>query len=175
RLADFAFEGFAQAEISRLDELRLTALEQRLNAELELGRHDAILGEIEALVRRHPARERLRYLQLLALYRAGRQRDALRVYQEARLELVEEFGLEPGDALRSLERMIIAHDPSLEGEPIAPAEPTGGELRRNAVVVVMELASPEGSNGSARDATAASLAEIAMIVERHEGSLRQLL
>src|SRR3954451_903552 len=135
-LADFAFEPFAQVEISKLDELRLTALERRLEAELELGRHEAVLGEIEALARRHPSHERLRYLQMLALYRAGRQRDALRAYQEARLELVEEFGLEPGEALRALERMIIAHDPALSlGTPAVPARE---ELRRNTVVAVLQ-------------------------------------
>jgi DNA-binding SARP family transcriptional activator len=112
-LADLAFEGLARIETARLDELRLTALELRIDAELELGRHDGVLAEIDALARRHPGRERLRYLQMLALYRSGRQRDALRAYQEARLELVEQFGLEPGEDLRALERMIISHDPSL--------------------------------------------------------------
>src|SRR5438477_4003994 len=169
-LADFAFEGFAQAEISRLDELRLTALEQRLNAELELGRHDAILGEIEALVRRHPTRERLRYLQMLALYRAGRQRDALRVYQETRLELVEELGLEPGEELRSLERLIIAQDPALALAPVeAEAREDGG---RRIVALALELV---GESEVDRNAAAAALAEIELVVERHGGSSRQLL
>src|SRR5438874_273076 len=99
-LADLAFEAFAQPEIARLDELRLLAHEQRFEAELELGRHDAILGEMEALAARHPARERLRELQMRALYQAGRQRDALRVYVDARQELVEQYGLEPGEGLR---------------------------------------------------------------------------
>ena len=113
-LADVEFEGFGGTEIARIEELRLTALEERIDAELALGRHDAILGEIEALATRYPVRERLRRQQMLALYRAGRQRDALRVYQEARLELVEEFGLAPSEELRALERMIIAHDPALD-------------------------------------------------------------
>src|SRR5262249_35787306 len=89
-LADLAFESFAKREIARLDELRLVAHERRFEAELELGRHDAILGEMEALAARHPAREHLRALQMIALYRAGRQRDALRVYAETRRELVEQ-------------------------------------------------------------------------------------
>src|SRR5213075_1218355 len=108
----------------------------RLEAELELGRHGDAVGEIEALARRHPTRERLRYLQMLALYRAGRQRDALRVYQEARLELVEEFGLEPSEELRALERMIIAHEPGLRLE--AP-EPGREGLRRNTVVAILDV------------------------------------
>jgi DNA-binding SARP family transcriptional activator len=165
-LADLAFETFAQPEISRLDELRLVALERRLEAELELGRHDAILAELDALARRHPARERLRYLQMLALYRAGRQRDALRVYQEARLELVEEYGLEPSESLRALERMIIAHDPSLE--PAAAPVEDEARLRRNAVVLMLELLLDD------RDVTAAALAEIALIVERRGGSIERL-
>ena len=86
-LADVEFEGTAAPRSRGIEELRLTALEERIDAELALGRHDAILGEIEALAARHPVRERLRRQQMLALYRAGRQRDALRVYQEARLEL----------------------------------------------------------------------------------------
>ena len=122
-------------EVARLDELRLAALEERIDAELALGRHDAILGEIEALATRHPMRERLRRQQMLALYRAGRQRDALRVYQEARLELVEEFGLEPSEELRALERMIIAHDPALQprrGDPRALARRPQAQRRRRA-------------------------------------------
>src|SRR5262249_47799900 len=116
-LTEFAYEPFAQPEIARLEELRLEALEARLDAELELGRHAAALPELEALAARHPSRERLRYLQMLALYRAGRQRDALAVYQTARRELVELYGLEPGEALRALERMILAQDPALREPP----------------------------------------------------------
>jgi DNA-binding SARP family transcriptional activator len=174
-LADIVFEGIAGAAVSRLDELRLEALEQRIDAELALGRHDALLGEIEALARRNPARERLRQLQMLALYRAGRQRDALRVYQEVRLELVEEFGLEPSESLRTLERMIIAHDPALRLSPASPAEPLLDALKRNVVVVMMEVVDLDGASAAARRAAAALLAEIAMVVERHEGSVRQLL
>jgi DNA-binding SARP family transcriptional activator len=111
-LADLAFESFAQAEIRRLEELRLAALEERIEAELELGMHADVAGELEALARENAARERLRRLQMLALYRAGRQVDALAAYQEARLAL-DELGLEPSEELRALERMILVHDPSL--------------------------------------------------------------
>jgi len=160
-LADLAFESFAQTEIARLDELRLAVLERRLEAELELGRHHDVLAEVEALAMRHPARERLRYLQMLALYRSGRQRDALRVYQEARLELVEQFGLEPGDDLRALERMIIAHDPALR---LAPTQPVR-ESPSTATQLVVELPP------MTRDEEAASLAEIGLIVDRHGGTV----
>jgi DNA-binding SARP family transcriptional activator/tetratricopeptide (TPR) repeat protein len=174
-LADLELEGAARATVSRLDELRLAALEERIDAELALGHHDTILGEIEALATRHPAREHLRYLQMLALYRAGRQRDALRVYQEVRLELVEEFGLEPSESLHTLERMIIAHDPSLRLSPAAPDLSAREPLRRNVVVAIMELVDLEGATAAARRAAAAALAEIAMVIERHGGSVRQLL
>ena len=116
-------------------------------------------------------RERLRRQQMLALYRAGRQRDALRVYQEARLELVEEFGLEPSEELRALERMIISHDPALDLE--APAQPSRERLRRNAVVALLEVVDRDDS--VARDEAAAALAEVAVIVGRHEGDVRQLV
>ena len=174
-LAGVEFEGFAGAELSRLDELRLAALEQRIEAELELGRHDALLPELEALAARHPARERLRYLQMLALYRAGRQRDALRVYQEARLELVNEFGLEPSERLRVLERLIIEHSPALRlaSEPALVGAPRAAR-RRNVVILMLEVVDLEGARPAARSAAAAALTEIAMIVGRHGGSVRQL-
>ena len=174
-LADLELEGTARAAVARLDELRLTALEQRIDAELALGHHDAMLGEIEALAVRHPAQERLRYLQMLALYRAGRQRDALRVYQEVRLELVEEFGLEPSESLRTLERMIIAHDPALRLAPKSTEGSVRDTLKRNVVVAIMEIVDLDGATAAARRAAAAALAEIAMVIERHGGSVQQLL
>lgn len=172
-LADLEFEGVARAAGARLDELRLAALEERLAAELELGRHEAILGELEALATRHPGRERLRELQMLALYRAGRQRDALRVYQEVRLELLEELGLEPAESLRTLERMIIGHDPALLLAPPAPA-PASPPLKRNVVVAMMDVVDLDGASAAARSAAAAALAEIALVAERHEGTVREL-
>jgi class 3 adenylate cyclase len=119
-LADFAYEQFAQAEIGRLDELRLTALEERIDADLELGRHGELVGELEALVTEHPLRERLRGQLMLALYRAGRQADALAAYRDGRRLLREELGLDPGEELRKLERAILKQDAALVGEP-APA------------------------------------------------------
>ena len=101
-LADFRYEPFAQAEIARLEELRLGAVELRLEALVALGRHAEAVPELEALARAHPLRENLRRLLMLALYRSGRQADALAAYQDARVALVEELGLEPSDALQRL-------------------------------------------------------------------------
>ena len=112
-LADFVGEPFAEPEIARLDELRLAALEDRIDADLELGRDGQLVPELERVVVEHPLRERLRAQLMLALYRAGRQADALAVYQQARKALVDDLGIEPGEALRKLERAILAHDPSL--------------------------------------------------------------
>ena len=113
-LADFAYEPFAQSEIARLEEARLAALEDRIDADLAAGEHARLVGELEALVREHPLRERLRGQLMLALYRSGRQADALQVYRDARRELLDELGLEPGRALQELEQAILVHDPALE-------------------------------------------------------------
>ena len=112
-LSDLRYESFAQPEIARLEELRLTAIEERIDADLALGREDELIGELETLVERHPLRERLRGQVMLALYRAGRQAQALQVYQEGRQQLASELGLEPGEALRRLERQILEQDPEL--------------------------------------------------------------
>jgi YVTN family beta-propeller protein len=116
-LADFAFEPFAQAEIARLEELRLAAVEDSNEARLALGHHAELVGELETLVRDHPLRERLRGQLMLALYRSGRQAEALAAYRDARRALVDELGLEPGPELRKLERAILAHDPALAAPP----------------------------------------------------------
>jgi DNA-binding SARP family transcriptional activator len=121
-LADVAYEPFAQTAIGRLEELRLATLEQRFEAELALGRHTTVLAELEALVWDNPLRERLRGLLMLALYRAGRQADALEVYRAARELLVEELGIEPSRALVELQRAILAQDASLELSAAAETE-----------------------------------------------------
>jgi DNA-binding SARP family transcriptional activator len=113
-LADVAYEPFAQAAIGRLDELRLLALERRVEADLELGRHAQLVPELEALVAEHPLREGLRAQLMLALYRAGRQADALEQYQNARRALVDELGIEPGAALQGLERAILRQDTAID-------------------------------------------------------------
>jgi predicted ATPase/DNA-binding SARP family transcriptional activator len=115
-LADFRYEAFAQPAATRLEELRLNALEERVDADLALGRHVHVVSELEQLVQGHPLRERLQAQLMLALYRSGRQADALDVYQRARRALTE-LGLEPGGELRALERRILKHDPTLELPP----------------------------------------------------------
>ena len=112
-LADFTFESFAQADIARLAELRLAAVQDRLTADLALGRHAELIGEIEGMVQEHPLRERLRAQLMLALYRSGRQAEALEVYQSARAALVEELGIEPGRELRDLHQAILQQDPGI--------------------------------------------------------------
>ena len=112
-LADFTYEPFAQAEISRLDELRIVALEERIEADLALGRHGELVPELEALVDAQPLRERPRAQLMLALYRSGRQADALGAYRDTRETLVEELGIEPGPELRNLEAAILRQDEAL--------------------------------------------------------------
>jgi DNA-binding SARP family transcriptional activator len=112
-LADFTYEPFAQSEIARLEELRLVALEERVEADLELGRHAGLVSELEGLVHAQPLRERTRAQHMLALYRSGRQAEALAAYRRAREALVEEVGIEPGPALRELEAAILRQDQSL--------------------------------------------------------------
>jgi class 3 adenylate cyclase len=125
-LADFAYEPFAQAEIARLEELRLTALEDHSELEMAFGRGGELVAELEALVAQNPLRERLRAQLMLALYRAGRQAEALEQYQAARRVLVDELGIEPSSALQHLEKAILLHDPALEPsedlDAVPPAE-----------------------------------------------------
>jgi DNA-binding SARP family transcriptional activator len=120
-LADFTYTPFAQAAIVRLHELRLAAVELRIEADLALGRHAAVVGELEALVAEHPLRERFWIQLMLALYRSGRQAEALAAYRTARSRLVDEIGIEPGPELQALERGILAQDPSLSGNEQRPA------------------------------------------------------
>jgi predicted ATPase/DNA-binding SARP family transcriptional activator len=115
-LADYRFDEFAQREIARLEELRLEAVEERLAAELAAGGGEDLVGELQALVAEHPLRERLRGQLMVALYRAGRQAEALETMRAGRRLLVEELGIEPGPELRELERMILAHDSALTAE-----------------------------------------------------------
>ena len=113
-LSDFGYEQFAQEEITRLEELHVAALEDRIDADLAVGRAEELVPELEALVSRHPVRERLRRQLMLALYRCGRQAEALAAYRDARQTLLGELGIEPTRGLQELERAILAQDPSLE-------------------------------------------------------------
>ena len=113
-LAGLQLESHGRGEVTQLDELRLTALMDRIDCDLALGRHEQALGELGVLVSEHPLRERLRAQQMLALYRADRQADALGAYAEARRTLVDDLGIEPSEALQRLQQAILRHDPALE-------------------------------------------------------------
>jgi predicted ATPase len=123
-LADLRYEGFAQVEAGRLDELRLACQEERIEAELQLGHHAELVAELEALTIEQPLRERLRGQLILSLYRSGRQSEALAQYQAARRMLSDELGLEPSPELRELERMILSHDPGLAAPPTLSVSPS---------------------------------------------------
>jgi DNA-binding SARP family transcriptional activator len=133
-LADVAYASFAQPDIARLEEARLVALEQRIDAELALGRHDALVAELRGLVAEHPPRERLRAQLMLALYRCGRQAEALEVYREGRRSFDEELGIEPGPALKELERAILRQDPELGAVAAPPRRVVSRFGRRRAVL-----------------------------------------
>src|SRR3954468_6258879 len=136
-LDDLAFEPFARDQVGRLEEARLAALEDCIDAELELG-HDAVLvGELEELVEEHPLRERFRAQLMRALYRAGRQADALAAFQAAREVLTEELGLEPGEELRVLQQAILRQDDSLG--PASVAQPERAPDRRTVTVLLCDL------------------------------------
>jgi DNA-binding SARP family transcriptional activator/class 3 adenylate cyclase len=120
-LADFAYEPFAQRSIAALQEMRIGAIEDRFEADLAIGRAGELVAELEELIATYPFRERLRGSLMLALYRTGRQAEALDAYRDARSALVEELGLEPGPPLRDLEAAILRQDPSLDPPPSSPA------------------------------------------------------
>ena len=122
-LAEVCFEDFAQAEIRRLEELRLVALEARVDCDLELGRHVQLIGELEGLLAVQPTRERVASQLMLALYRSARQGDALEVYQRTRVQLAEQLGLEPGPALKALQAQILEQAPSLDARDEAHQPP----------------------------------------------------
>ena len=125
-LAEFAYAGFADAERARLDELALVAVEARAGADLDLGRHADLVGELEAACRRHPLRERLWELLIVSLYRSGRQAEALRAYTAIRDRLVDELGIDPGRGLRELQARILAQDPSLAAARPPPVQAMAG-------------------------------------------------
>ncbi len=192
-LADLTYEAFAQPHIARLEELRLAAIEDRVDAELALGRHAPLAGELEALLAANPLRERLRGQLMLALYRAGRQADALSVFQQGRRLLVDELGLEPGPKLRELERAILAHEASLappsDGaarSPSLPPQPTpepaavprelpARETRRTVSALHVQLAIDSADGGLdpevSRRVVARALEHVTAAVSRHGGTL----
>jgi YVTN family beta-propeller protein len=128
-LADFAYDEFAQSEIGRLEELRLGAVEDRIDAQLALGRERDLIPELQALVAEHPLRERLRGQLMLALYRSGRKPESLRVFEDSRRALAEELGLEPGESLQRLQQAVLTDDASLSAPARAPV-PRGGRAAK---------------------------------------------
>ena len=136
-LADFAYDSFAQAEIARLQESRLAAIEARIDADLALGEHTRLVAELEALVHQHPLREHLIAQLMLALYRSGRQAEALDCYRVARKRLVDELGLDPGRELQQLEKAILAQDPALDSPTRGSARgpPPSARRRRGGLVI----------------------------------------
>src|SRR5580704_1245714 len=136
-------EPFARAEARRLEEMLLAAIELRLDAAFTLGRHESLIGELETLTTQHPMRERLWSQRMLALYRSGRQAEALRVYQDLRSTLVDELGIEPGHDVSWMEHAILTQDPALAF--VAPGEPATA-----AQVAAEELAGAADSSGGYR-------------------------
>jgi DNA-binding SARP family transcriptional activator len=134
-LADFGYECFAQAAIARLEEIRLAAVELRIDADLGLGRHQELVAELEQLVAEHPLRERLRTFLMTALYRSGRQAEALDAYRQARRALVDGLGIEPSTTLQELERAILRQDPSLDLE--APAAAAARKVAERSILVAI--------------------------------------
>jgi DNA-binding SARP family transcriptional activator/tetratricopeptide (TPR) repeat protein len=177
-LDDLAFEPFARDEVGRLEEARLAALEDCIDAELDLGRDGDLVGELEELVEQHPLRERFRAQLMRALYRAGRQADALAAFQAARDVLTEELGLEPGEELRALQQAILRQDPSLG--PSAAAAVERGPDRRTVTVLFCDLVG--SSELAARldpEAYRALLSRYFELVrapiERHGGTLEKFI
>jgi DNA-binding SARP family transcriptional activator/tetratricopeptide (TPR) repeat protein len=125
-LADFVYEPFAQPHVARLEELRLAAVEDRIDADLRCGLSTELVGELQAVAARHPLRERLRGQLMLALYRSARQAEALDVYRDTRTTLVEELGIEPSRELHELELAMLTQDPSLERPGARPAPRAAG-------------------------------------------------
>ncbi|HZJ51848.1 MAG TPA: BTAD domain-containing putative transcriptional regulator [Actinomycetota bacterium] len=182
-LADFAYAPFAQGEIVRLEELRITVFQERIEADLALGLHQELVGELEAALEAHPLRERLHASRMLALYRSGRQAEALEAYGRSRNLFLEELGIEPSPNLRNLERAILEQAPSLElgsaGPPPGPVAPPVERRRRRKVVTALSFevttASPEETESDPEHLGAMMnevYEKLQVVVERHGGTLR---
>jgi DNA-binding SARP family transcriptional activator len=172
-LADFRYEPFAQAEIVRLEELHLTCLEERIEADLALGLANVLVAELRRLVSEHPVRERLRGQLMLALYRDGRQAEALEVYREFRTVLRDELGLEPSPQLRALETAILRQDAL--AAPVSAA--TGEPLARRPVTAVCVLLRAASDSGISLDPEAYEVVSeqavhgLTAVLERYGGKL----
>lgn len=184
-LADFLYEPFAQGEIARLEEARLACLEERIEADLALKGHREVIAELEAMIGAHPLRERLRSQLMLALYRSGRQAEALGVYQETRRVLVEELGIEPSPVLQRLQQAILNQEPALElAEPSPPGPPAeesalSGRARKTVTLLVSDAVDAGGL--AARDpeilrcVSERYLEAATQLLERHGGAVETLL
>ena len=175
-LADLTGERFAQPEIARLAELHLAAIEAWAEAEVAAGNQAKVLPELDRLVADHPLSEGLRANLMLALYRAGRQSDALRVFREARRQLAEDLGIEPGTELQQLERQILDHDPSLDLPAATQLPPTPTRQERKTVTVLVVEVVP-GSSSDPEDLerlVQPALQRIRMAVERVGGRAEPL-
>jgi DNA-binding SARP family transcriptional activator len=180
-LAGVELHGFARTAIGQLDELRLAVQEDLILAELSLGHHTALVTTLDALVQEHPYRESLRAHLMLALYRSGRQADALEAYRRARLTLVDELGIEPGPELQQLQQAILRHDQSLELSPlagvVAAAPHAEDAVRRKPIAMAFVDCSSDADDADPE--LLASVAErcfalVAAAVERHGGVARRL-
>lgn len=176
-LADFAYEPFAQTDIARLEELRVVALEERVEADLALGRHAELVSELEALAQAQPLRERPRAQLMLALYRSGRQADALAAYRKARETLIEELGIEPGPELKELEAAILRQDESLLLEEAPLAKPAM-QFRRLVTIlfcdVVESMALADALDAEALGKVLQSYFEtVSAAITRHGGTVEK--
>jgi DNA-binding SARP family transcriptional activator len=177
-LADLAFEQFAQIPIARLEERRTAAREDLIAAELELGRHAQLVGELEALVAEHPLRERLRGQLMLALYRAGRQAEALDAYRQARETLVEELGIDPSLELQQLEQAILRHDRELDLAARVVAAPAEPDRRKTVTILFTDVVDSTGLGAALdpevmRAVMSRYFDSVRTIVERHGGTVEK--
>jgi DNA-binding SARP family transcriptional activator/tetratricopeptide (TPR) repeat protein len=180
-LADVRDERFAAPEIARLDDLQVACLSERLDADLACGRDVEVAGEIEALVREHPLRERLHGQRMLALYRAGRQADALAAYRSARGALVDGLGIEPSPALRQLEAAILRQDvpvPVAAPRPPTARAPVAHDARRRVTCVFSQLAVPDALYGLEPETLRTMLERyhdgVRAVCARHGGTVTEL-
>ncbi len=185
-LADFRYEPFAQTEIAELEELRLTAREKRIEADLDLGKHGDLIGELERLAAENPLREGVHGLLMLALYRSGRQVEALQVYADLRSKLVDQMGLDPGPSLQQLEELILRQDPTLDLEVVTPMEPMAdeerwiSEERRIVTVLAVGVAASSDKSYAPDDEVSQRVSEryfreATTVVEGHGGSVEGTL
>jgi DNA-binding SARP family transcriptional activator/tetratricopeptide (TPR) repeat protein len=179
-LADLAFEPFAQVAIARLEELRTAAREELVDAELELGRHAALVGELEALVLEHPLRERPRGQLMLALYRSGRQAEALEAYRTARETLVDELGIDPSPELQKLEQAMLRHDPQLDLRGRVASAPTEPDRRKMVTLLFTDVVDSTSLSATLDPEVMRAVMKryfdtVRTIVERHGGTVEKFI